>query len=366
MHDKASSSWKTLALKRSIETQIEKFVPALTDDSHLLALLNFAEQNRSYCDSFSELVINQLLPPVFYPPDLLTLSIASPTKRSDEQIAHLSLNAIFQHLNWLQSVHISLGFGAASNVGMNYGGDKMVCLEMEEWNDVFSGLASLSDLKLLSVSSSAIKDDHLEMMCENLRKNNVKIECLIAKNNSITLQVDEICDSLWIFRNLQHLDLSGNLLGDRGATILSELISQNSATKIRHLVLDENDIGDKGASKVLMASGQLECLALQMNRISAKIQNELCSIICDKQNCLKFIYLAGNDLGAECMAEVAKVLGENKERARRFLRFDLTLCNGKTDSCNQIAEIIQNNQIHNANRDEDTKENKPELALIDR
>nr|XP_057904345.1 MHC class II transactivator [Doryrhamphus excisus] len=119
------------------------------------------------------------------------------------------------------------------------------------------------------------------------------------------LAVPKLWEFLPDLRDLQHLDLEGNKIGDQGAEQLADTFASLSFLEI--LNLSQNDIGDKGVRKLvttLKDLPKLHCLILYSNVISDRGAYSLSLVLPHMTSLtdLDVTYNKLSDVGAERLA----------------------------------------------------------------
>lgn len=128
---------------------------------------------------------------------------------------------------------------------------------------VASALANNVALRELDLSENLIGEDGARSLWEALMSNNgaCKLKILCLQANRIGASGDHACflaESLRVNRNLQHLDLSRNRLGDAGARQIAQGLAMNEG--LLFLGLRVCEIQDAGFAQLVQGLGKNERL----------------------------------------------------------------------------------------------------------
>ncbi|XP_029442479.1 dynein regulatory complex subunit 5 [Rhinatrema bivittatum] len=327
-------SWKRMFFERHLENIIEHFIPGVTDLGVIRSALPLCKQY------VKKLNITQLLPPIKM--DLRKQDEEEDTSDSGSDNGtemsttdHLDLGFVIGALSNLEELHLVYG---VKSCGMNF-----------EWNlfdftypDCFS-LAKLlkicKTLKVFKLYKSKVDD--------------VKARVLI--------------NSLLEHPSLVHLDLSHNLIGDRGARAVGKLINHS---KLETIDLCNNRIQANGAQVIALAltrnsiltslnlrlnrlgdeGGQAICHALLTNSTLTNLHlgsNELSeptgivlSLVLSRNKVLRTINLSSNRIGMDGGKQLVEGMSDNKT----VVEFDLRLTEVGQESEFCINQILRNNQ----------------------
>uniref|UniRef100_A0A7S1IVT4 Uncharacterized protein n=1 Tax=Eutreptiella gymnastica TaxID=73025 RepID=A0A7S1IVT4_9EUGL len=104
------------------------------------------------------------------------------------------------------------------------------------------------------------------------------LNTLVLKNNLLSNeQVEMLADSLKVTTRLTHLDMSGNVLGSPGATLIGGIMAENKGLKV--LDLSDNKIGWKGivnlADAIANKNSVLTSLIIQKNKFGISKEKQL-------------------------------------------------------------------------------------------
>ena len=105
------------------------------------------------------------------------------------------------------------------------------------------------------------------------------------------LQNQDLCNIVTVSKLLQHVILSGNSISNKGAKILADGISD--MTKLQHLELERCNLHEDGLISICNAinNRKLQTLTLNHNIITDKVANELAQII-SRNSCIEVLHLS--------------------------------------------------------------------------
>ena len=268
-------SWKRMFFERNMQRIIEGFVPETTDPTELEETLPLSA---SYV---VKLDIRQLLPPVKEAPkgDDDTSDGEGSDSGDGPEIDHFDFSTVLPRLPFLREFHVTFG---VSDCGMNF-----------EWNLfqftardcllLAKCIAQCKTLKVFRLHRSKVDDD--------------KIRVLIS----------HILDH----PGLVELDLSHNVIGDRGARAIGKFINNHS--QLTKLNVCDNAIRAAGAQAVahaLTKNTLLTELNLRLNRLGDEGGQAVCRALL-KNATLTEINLGSNDLTEPTAAILSQVVAQN-------------------------------------------------------
>ncbi|XP_025104859.1 dynein regulatory complex subunit 5-like [Pomacea canaliculata] len=341
--------WKRMFFERNLQRIIEMFVPGKTDETEL-------KETVALSASFvKKLDIKQLLPPVkedIKGPDIYKedVSDAGSDNGDELEMDHFDFEPVLKMLHNLEELHVTYG---VRDCGMNF-----------EWNlfqftardcyQLSSAVASYKTLKVFHLHGSKVDDEKVRVL--------------------ISLILDH--------PGLLELDLSHNLIGERGARAIGKFLNNHS--KLVRLILCDNYIHVTGAQALahaLTKNTTLKHLNLRLNRIGDEGGQAICRALL-RNSTLMELNLCGNDVAEPTAAVLSQVmmhntilrsidlscnklgpdggkqLQEGMEENKTILEMDLRLteCGQESEYCiNQILHrnreaarnaIIQQKQVH--------------------
>ena len=289
-------SWKRMFFERNMQRIIENFVPEATDIQELNDTIRLS------ANYIRKLDIKQLLPPVKEvprgPED--DISDADGSESGDgPEIDHFDFGPVLLSLPNLEEFHVTYG---VKDCGMNF-----------EWN-LFQFTAR--DCLLLSKCLS---------LCKNLKV--FRLHRSKVDDDKVRVLISHILDH----PGLIELDLSHNLISDRGARAVGKFINNHSKLVTLHLA--DNNIRSAGAQAIahaLTKNNTLVSLNMRMNRLGDEGGQAICRAML--KNCtLVELNLASNDLTEPTAAILSQVVQQNTTLQKLNL------------SCNTIGLVCTGN-----------------------
>nr|XP_014350001.1 PREDICTED: T-complex-associated testis-expressed protein 1 [Latimeria chalumnae] len=289
-------SWKSLFFERHLENIIERFIPEATDPMQVANVIPF-------CQGYvKRLRINQLLPPV-KEPSITNEEEGSDTGSDDgidePTLDHFDFGFITTRLSLLEELHVIYG---VKGCGMNF-----------EWN-----LFQFTKRDCVSLANAVKACKTLKVF--RLQRSKVDDE-----------KVRIIISSLLDHPSLVELDLSHNLIGDRGARAVGKLINRSKLEKVN---LWDNKIRAPGAQAIahaLSRNDRLTSLNLRLNRIGDEGGEAVGNALLINST-LVDLHLGSNELTEPTALTLSQVLGLNRTIKR------INLC------CNRIGPVSRSKE----------------------
>ncbi|KAK3595522.1 hypothetical protein CHS0354_021623 [Potamilus streckersoni] len=269
-------SWKRMYFERNLQDIIEHFVPETTDPSRLNDSLPLSS------NYVKKLEIRQLLPPVREAPkgpDFDDASDAGSEAGDEPECDHFSFGPVLKQLPNIQELHLTYG---VRDCGMNFEWTLFQftardCLQLSQC------VAACKTLKVFKLHRSKVDDD--------------KVRVLIS----------HILDH----PGLIDLDLSHNLIGDRGARAIGKFLNNHS--QLVKLNLCDNAIRSSGAQAIahaLTKNATLLHLNLRLNRLGDEGGQAICRAL-HKNSTLREINLGSNEMAEPTAAILSQVVSQN-------------------------------------------------------
>ncbi|KAG9283139.1 T-complex-associated testis-expressed protein 1 [Astyanax mexicanus] len=283
-------SWKRMFFEHHLENIIELFIPDQTEPKSVLDVVPL-------CQNYvRRLKITQLLPPIRKPPKFNeddASESASDLGDDGPSIDHFDFRILLNKLTNLEELQLVYG---VRGCGMNF-----------EWNlfeFTFSdcqflakALQSCTTLKILKINQSNVDDDKCRTLVSNLLDH----------------------------PSLLELDLSHNIIGDRGARALGKLLNRSH---LKQLDIYDNNIKGPGAQALAHALSKntpLESLNLRLNQIGDEGGQALAQALL--KNCILLnLHLGANELTEPTATALSHMLVHNSTLKRLNL------------SCNRLGE----------------------------
>ena len=269
-------SWKRMYFEKNLQQIVEHFVPETTDPTQLNETLPLS------ANYVKKLDIRQLLPPVREAPkgpDFDDASDGGSDAGDEPECDHFNFGTALKALPNIEELHVTYG---VRDCGMNFEWNLFQftardCLQLAE------SIAKCKTLKVLRLHRSKVDDD--------------KVRVLIS----------HILDH----PGLVQLDLSHNLIGDRGARAVGKFINNHS--QLVKLDLCDNQIRAAGAQAIahaLTKNTTLQFLNLRLNKLGDEGGQAICRSLL-KNSTLKEVNIATNDLGEPTAAILSQVVMMN-------------------------------------------------------
>ena len=285
--------WKRMYFERNLQEIIEHFVPESTDPTMLNETMPLSGKYVRRID------IKQLLPPVKDTPKGMESDDISEADASESgdgpEIDHFDFGTIVPQLPFLEELHVTFG---VPDCGMNF-----------EWN-LFQFTAR--DCLLLAKCVAACKT----MKVFRIHRSKVDDE-------KVRVLISHILDH----PSLEELDLSHNIIGDRGARAVGKFLNNHS--KLVKLNVNDNSIRAAGAQAIahaLTKNTTLTNLNLRMNRLGDEGGQAVCRSLL-KNSTLCEINLGSNDMTEPTAAILSQVVVQN------------TMLTSLDLSCNRLGPV---------------------------
>ncbi len=282
-----------MLFERNLQRIIENFIPEVTDPTELQETVVLSA---SYV---KKVEVHQLLPPVKETPKAGMdddLSDGADSESGDgPQLDHFDFSTVLPKLPLLEAFHVTYG---VKDCGMNF-----------EWNlfqftarDCLLLAKCISNLKALKVfhlHRSKVDDDKVRVLISHLLDHPGIVE----------------------------LDLSHNIISDRGARAIGKFINNHS--KLVKLNICDNAIRAPGAQAIahaLTKNSTLSSINMRLNRLGDEGGQAICRSLL-KNSTLTEVNLGSNDLTEPTAAILSQVLVQNNS----LRKLDL--------SCNRLGPV---------------------------
>ncbi|XP_036909816.1 dynein regulatory complex subunit 5 isoform X2 [Sturnira hondurensis] len=207
-HLDSHGSWKRVFFERHLENLIKHFIPGTTDPAVVLDLLPLCRTH------VRRIRVDQFLPPVQLPPRPHSAGDQSDSGSEGEMdeptMDHYQLGDLVAGLNQLEELDLVYG---VKDCGMNFEWN-LFLFTHRDCRSLAATLKSCQTLKIFRLTRSKVDDDKARILIRSLLDHPA----------------------------LEELDLSHNLIGDRGARAAAKLLSHSH---LRVLSLANNQDGGK-------------------------------------------------------------------------------------------------------------------------
>ncbi|XP_063078326.1 dynein regulatory complex subunit 5 isoform X2 [Engraulis encrasicolus] len=326
------SSWKRMFFERHVENIIELFIPDVTEAKVVLDVIPL-------CKNYvRRLVISQLLPPIRDPQkgeDDDSSDSASDMGSDGPSMDHFDFGILLHKLIYLEELHLSYG---VKGCGMNF-----------EWNlfeftfrdceSLGKALKACKTLKVLRIHQSKVDDEKCRLLVSYLLDHPSLLE-LNLSHNLIGDRGARAVGKLLNTSRLRSLSLYDNQIRGAGAQALGHALAKN--TTLLSLNLRLNRLGDEGGQAIaqaLLKNQTLLSLHLGSNQLSEPTAMALSQALA-KNSTLRSINLSCNKLGADG----GKVLEEGMSHNSKLVDCDIRLTYIEQDSEVCIGQILRTNQ----------------------
>ena len=166
----------------------------------------------------------------------------------------------------------------------------------------------------ICISDTILVPSHFLSIGFVVSNSSTPVSVVLLKCNMSGVNMGYFASSSILCENLQHLDLSSNVLTDDDITTLAEGLKE---TFLLTLSISKNEVGDEGIIELansLEESTSLESLDLSSNKISGRGMKHLCESLKDLTE-LKILNVGRNkiqDEGVHCLSESLKSLKKLK------------------------------------------------------
>ncbi|KAL6486701.1 hypothetical protein MHYP_G00060930 [Metynnis hypsauchen] len=308
-----SHSWKRMFFERHLENIIELFIPDVTDPKAVLDVVPL-------CQNYvRRLKISQLLPPIKEPPKFDeddASDSASDVGNDRPSMDHFDFRILLDKLTNLEELQLVYG---VKGCGMNF-----------EWNlfeftfrdceFLAKALKSCKSLKVLRINQSKVDDEKCRMLMSYLLDHPSLLE-LDLSHNLIGDRGARAIGKLLNRSRLERLDIYDNQIRGSGAQALAHALSKN--TSLLYLNLRLNRLGDEGGQAVaqaLLKNGSLQNLNLGANELTEPTATAVSHALVQNST-LRSLNLSCNRLGVDG----GRVLEEGMSHNSSLLECDIRL-----------------------------------------
>ncbi|NXK93531.1 DRC5 protein, partial [Formicarius rufipectus] len=305
-------SWKRMFFERHLENILKCFIPNITDPNQVLELIPL-------CKGYvRKLEINQFLPPVEVDKKEERDDL-SDTGRDDEFgkvfMQHYDLRDLITALPHLEELHLIYG---VKDCGMNF-----------EWNlfyftnqdciNLAAAVKMCRSLKVFKLTQSNVDDEKTKQLARSFMDH----PCLVELNLSHNLIRDKGAQALGklISRSrLETLDLCNNQISHLGAQALAQALAEKSTLTSLNLRLNcVEDKGGEAIARALLTNTTLKSIHLGSNNLSEPTAT-LFSQVLAQNTTLRSINFSCNHLGLDGGKQLLEGLADNKTLTELDLR----------------------------------------------
>ncbi|XP_067320371.1 dynein regulatory complex subunit 5 [Anolis sagrei] len=269
------NSWKQMFFERHLENILKFYIPDTTSPNQVLDIIPLCKEY------VRRLEIDQFLPPVKLDQkkeDEEASDTESDAEIDEPSMDHFDMSMLIPALPHLEELHLSYG---VKDCGMNF-----------EWNlfeftyrdcsSLANALTKCQALKVFKLTRSKVDDEKARLLIKHLLDHPTLIE----------------------------LDLSHNLIADRGARAVGKLIN---CSNLITLNLCDNRIRAQGAQAIahaLSKNSTLTCLNMRLNSIEDEGGQAICNALLVNST-LTTLHLGSNELSEPTATLFSQVLAQN-------------------------------------------------------
>ncbi|XP_008539037.1 dynein regulatory complex subunit 5 [Equus asinus] len=272
---KHGGSWKRMFFERHLENLLKHFIPNTTDPAVILDLLPLC---RKYV---RRIQVDQFLPPVQLPPPPWSgeqSDSGSEGEMEEPAMDHYQLGDLVAGLSHLEELDLVYG---VKDCGMNFEWN-LFLFTYRDCHSLAATIKACHTLKIFRLTRSKVDDDKARILIHSLLDH----------------------------PTLEELDLSHNLIGDRGGRAAAKLLSHS---RLRVLNLANNQVRAAGAQSLAHAlahNTNLLSLNLRLNCIEDEGGQALAHAL-QTNKCLTTLHLGGNELSEPTATLLSQVLSIN-------------------------------------------------------
>ncbi|XP_028809153.1 dynein regulatory complex subunit 5 isoform X2 [Denticeps clupeoides] len=325
-------SWKRMFFERHLESIIELFIPDVTDPTTVLDMVPL-------CKNYvKRLKISQLLPPIREPRDIEEedgVDTASDMGDDLPSIDHFDFGILLDKLARLEELHLAYG---VKGCGMNFEWN-LFEFSFRDCESLGKALKSCRTLKVLRIHQSRVDDERCRLLVTHLL-DHPSLSELNLSHNVIGDRGARALAKLLNRSQLKALNVYDNQIRGHGAKALASALSKNTTLLSLNLCL--NCVGDEGgqaAARALLKNGTLVTLHLEANYMTEPTASAL-SRVFSQNTTLRSIKLCCNRLGVDG----GKSLEEGMSRNSTLLECDLRLTEIAQESLCSIGQILRGNR----------------------
>jgi len=344
-------SWKRMYFEKNLQQIIELFVPETTDPAQLDETLNLS------ANFIKKLEIKQLLPPVREAPkgpDFDDVSDAGSDMGDEPECDHFNFGPVLKMLPNLQELHLTYG---VRDCGMNFEWSLFQftardCLQLSQC------VAACKTLKVFKLHRSKVDDDKVRVLISHILDHPGMVELDLSHNIIGDRGARAVGKFLNNHSQLVKLNLCDNQIRVPGAQAIAHALTKNNLLQFLNLRL--NRLGDEGGqaiSRALLKNRTLVEINLGSNDLVEPTAAILSQVVMQNQ-VLRSVDLSCNRLGPDGGKQLQEGMEDNSTITHMDLR--LTECGQESEYC--INQILHRNQ--ESDRDQRIKDSEASNAVF--
>ncbi|NXU50960.1 DRC5 protein, partial [Turnix velox] len=339
-------SWKRMFLERHLENILKNFIPNTTDPNQVLDLIPMCK------DYVRKLEVDQFLPPLKVDSKEEGDDFSdegSDFELSEVSVHHYDLRVLITALPHLEELHLTYG---VKNCRMNFEWNLFSFTDQDCWN-LAVAVKMCHNLRVLKLTRSKVDDEKTRLLAHNLLDHPSLVE-LNLSHNLIGDKGARAIGKLINRSKLETLDLCNNKIHHSGAQALAHALAENSTLTSLNLRL--NDVEDQGGEVIghaLLTNTTLKSIHLGSNNLSEQTATIFSQVLAQNTT-LTSINFSCNHLGLDAGKQLLDGLSDNKT----LTEFDLRLSEVGQETEYLIHQIVW------ANRDAARLESPQELSSM--
>ncbi|XP_009958454.1 PREDICTED: T-complex-associated testis-expressed protein 1 [Leptosomus discolor] len=325
-------SWKRMFFERHLENILKRFIPNTTDPNQVLELIPLCK------DYVRKLEVDQFLPPVQVDRkeerDDLS-DTGSDFGFGEVSVHHYDLGVLNPALPHLEELHLTYG---VKNCGMNF-----------EWNlfnfthqdccNLAVAVKMCPNLKVFKLTQSKVDDEKTGLLVRNLLDHPCLVELSLA-HNLVRDKGARALGELIERSRLETLDLCNNQIRHLGAQALAQALADNPTLTSLNLRLNcVEDQGGEAIGRALLTNATLKSLHLGSNNLSEPTA-ALFSQVLAQNTTLTSINFSCNRLGLDGGKQLLEGLADNKA----LTEFDLRLAEVGEETEHLVHQMVWANR----------------------
>ncbi|XP_013799260.1 dynein regulatory complex subunit 5 [Apteryx mantelli] len=325
-------SWKRMFFERHLENILKSFIPNITDPNQVLELIPLCKEY------VWKLEVDQFLPPVKLDQKEEEDDFSDSGRDfglSEVSMHHYDLGVLITALPHLEQLNLTYG---VKDCGMNFEWNLFNFTHQDCYN-LAVALKKCHNLKIFKLTRSKVDDDKARLLIQNLLDH----PCLMELNLSHNLIGDKGACAVGKLINhskLEILDMCNNQIRHLGAQALAQALANNSTLTSLNLRLNcVEDEGGQAIGRALLTNTTLKSIHLGSNELSEPTAT-LFSQVLAQNSALTSINFSCNHIGLDGGKQLLEGLMDNKI----LTEFDLRLAEVGQESEYLINQILQANQ----------------------
>ncbi|XP_034096035.1 dynein regulatory complex subunit 5 [Gymnodraco acuticeps] len=325
------NSWKRMFFEKHMENMIELFIPDVTEPKTFVEMVPLCK------DYIKRLNISQLLPPV-----------TEPQKEEEEygselvienedgpSMDHFDFNIMLDKLTNLEEFHVVY---RVKQCGLNFE-CKMFEMTHRDCESLAKAVKSCKTLKILRLNLSHMEDTKCRLLVKYLL-DHPSLRELDLSHNLIGDKGARAIGKLLNRSSLETLNLCDNNIGGPGAKALAHALSMNSTLLSLNLRLNRlRDEGGQAIGKALLNNNTLLLLHLGANEVTWPSAIALSKVLVQRST-LKSLNLSCNNLGVDG----GKALEEAMSNNSSLTECDIRLTEVEEQSASFVNQVVWTNQ----------------------